>query len=70
MADTVLTLTAPDISCEHCVAFVEKTLGSLDGVNAAQADSTTKVVTVTIDQSSVTETQIRETLDEAGYPAS
>ncbi len=70
MADTVLTLTAPDISCDHCVAFVEKTLGNLVGVNTVKADSGTKIVTVNIDPAGVTETQIREALDEAGYPAS
>ncbi len=26
------TLTAPDISCSHCVATINKALGALDGV--------------------------------------
>lgn len=70
MAESTLTLTAPDISCDHCVAFVEKTLGNLNGVNAVSASSDTKIVTVTIDPDGITESQIREALDDAGYPAS
>ncbi|CAA9560554.1 MAG: hypothetical protein AVDCRST_MAG49-2516 [uncultured Thermomicrobiales bacterium] len=63
------TLTAPDISCGHCVATVQTALGTLDGVRRAEADATTKQVLVEFDPDRVSEARIREVLDEAGYPA-
>ena len=62
------TLTAPDISCGHCVATVKEAVGALDGVSRVEADADTKRVDVAFDPSSVSLAQIEAALDEAGYP--
>jgi copper ion binding protein len=64
-----ITLNAPDISCDHCVATVEKTLGAVDGVAAVKADAETKDVNVTWDDEKTDLNAVSAALDEAGYPA-
>ena len=34
----MITMKAPDISCEHCVATVKKTVGQFPGVQSVEAD--------------------------------
>jgi copper chaperone len=62
------TLTAPDISCSHCVAAINKAVGGLQGVSSVSADEQTKQVRVAYDPSRVSLAQIEATLDEEGYP--
>jgi mercuric transport protein len=64
-----ITLNAPDISCGHCVATVEKALGQIDGVAAVKADADSKDVNVTWDDEKTDLNAISAALDEAGYPA-
>ena len=70
MAATIehVTLTAPDISCGHCVATVKSAVGALAGVASVEADEATKRVEVDFDPSRVSQAQIEAALDEAGYP--
>ena len=63
-----VTVTAPDISCAHCVATVKKAVGALPGVASVEADPDSKRVEIDFDPSRVSLTQIAATLDEAGYP--
>ena len=65
-----VTLTAPDISCGHCVANVQGAVGQLEGVAQVTANADTKQVDVDFDPSVTTVAEISETLKEAGYPAS
>jgi copper chaperone len=62
------TLTAPDISCGHCVAAIQGAVGALPGVNTVKADEGTKQVQVEFDPQRVTLAQIAATMDEEGYP--
>ena len=62
------TLTAPDISCGHCVATVKEAVGGLEGVSRVEANAETKRVDVAFDPSRVSLARIEATLDEAGYP--
>lgn len=62
------TLTAPDISCGHCVATVTKAVGGLAGVSKVAADEQTKQIRVEYDPARVSLAQIEATLDEEGYP--
>ena len=62
------TLTAPDISCGHCVATVKEAVGGLAGVSGVEADADTKRVEVAFDPNRVSLAQIEAALDEAGYP--
>jgi copper chaperone len=70
MAATIdhATLTAPDISCGHCVAAVKDALGALSGVASVEANESTKRVEVAYDASRVSLAQIEAAMDEAGYP--
>jgi copper chaperone len=63
-----ITFVAPDISCGHCVATVEKTLGPLDGVQRVQASAETKQVVVDFDPARVSVDRLEAVLDDAGYP--
>ncbi len=61
-------LTAPDISCEHCVATVEQAVRALDGVTSVTASADTKVVDVVFDSSLLSQPEIEAALSGAGYP--
>ena len=63
-----ITVTAPDISCGHCVATVQQAVGELAGVRTVTANADTQQVAITFDPGQVSVTQIESTLDEAGYP--
>ena len=63
------TLTAPDISCDHCVATVKRAVGGLVGVISVDADHASKQVDVSFDPQRVSLDQIETTLSAAGYPA-
>ena len=63
-----VTVTAPDISCAHCVATVKEAVGSLPGVASVEADPDSKRVEIDFDPGQVSLTQIAAALDEAGYP--
>ncbi len=62
-----LTLSIPDVSCEHCVKTINGALGSLQGVEAVSTDIPTKSVSLRYDPSKVSMKQIETTLDDAGY---
>jgi copper ion binding protein len=63
-----ITLTAPDISCGHCVMTIREEVGALAGVASVDANEATKTVEVSYDPGRVTLAQIEAALDEAGYP--
>jgi copper ion binding protein len=63
-----IELTAPDISCGHCVATIKQEVGNLDGVKLVEPDLATKRVLVEFDPSVVSLADITATMDEAGYP--
>jgi copper ion binding protein len=63
-------LSAPDISCSHCVATVQKAVGALPGVESVTASEETKLVNVSFDPAKVDLDKISEVLDDAGYPVS
>ncbi len=43
-ASREITLSVPDVSCEHCVKTVSGALGALPGVAAVNVDLTSKTV--------------------------
>jgi copper chaperone len=63
-----VTVTAPDISCGHCIATVQEEVGALPGVQTVQASLETKQIQIAYDPAQVSLDQIKATLDEAGYP--
>lgn len=65
---TEVKLNVPDVSCDHCIHTVTTALKELQGVDKVNVDLDTKLVDVVYDASKVNEQQMREVLDEAGYP--
>lgn len=63
-----ITLTAPDISCDHCKRAVEGEISTLAGVQSVSVDVPSKQITVTYDPAELTPGAIADRLDEAGYP--
>jgi copper ion binding protein len=63
-----VTLTAPDISCGHCVATIKEEVGTLPGVARVEADPANKHVDIDFDPGRVSLAQIEAALDDAGYP--
>ncbi|MDP9379435.1 MAG: cation transporter [Chloroflexota bacterium] len=63
-----VVLNAPDISCGHCVATINKAVGQVDGVRRVEANEATKQVAVEYDPGRVSLAQIESVMDDAGYP--
>jgi copper chaperone len=63
-----VTLSAPDVSCQHCVNAIAQALGALAGVAQAQTDIPSKTVHVRFNPQAVSLERIVATLDEVGYP--
>lgn len=63
------TLTAPDISCSHCVATINRAVGEMAGVSHVETSETTKQIQVEFNPQQVSLAEIQAVLDEEGYPA-
>ena len=64
-----ITLSAPDISCGHCVQTVQETVSALPGVESVSASEQTKLVDIVYDPTKLDLVHISDALREAGYPA-
>jgi copper chaperone CopZ len=67
MTQTV-NFTAPDISCEHCVATVQRVAGEQPGVVSAKASADTQQITLVVDPQVASIETIKAALAEEGYP--
>lgn len=65
---TTKTVRVPGISCGHCVATIEREVGSLAGVASVKADQATRNVTVSWDPATIEWSAIAERLEEIRYP--
>ncbi|KPK46375.1 MAG: hypothetical protein AMJ77_06100 [Dehalococcoidia bacterium SM23_28_2] len=63
-----VTLTAPDISCNHCIAAIRVALSRLQGVQFLDGNPQAKQVRIRYDPSVVDLTTIEKTMEEEGYP--
>ncbi len=63
-----ITLTAPDISCGHCVMSIQNRLGGLEGIDKVVASAETKRVDLSFDPSKISLDKIKAELDDEGYP--
>ena len=61
-------LEAPDISCDHCIATIEKAVTKLPGVQFVSGAPATKRVTLEYDPAAVSMETITEAMEEEGYP--
>ncbi len=64
---TDITLSVPDISCDHCKNSIEGALQPLDGVVSAKVSVEDRNVAVTYDESSVDVATMVKAIDEQGY---
>lgn len=63
-----VTLSTPDISCDHCTNTIEKKLSGLDGIVKVAASVDSKSVDVEFDEGAISLGQIEAALSEEGYP--
>jgi copper chaperone CopZ len=63
-----VTLTAPDIGCEHCKRTIERELGELAGITSCRVNIPTQRVDVTYDSTRISRDAIVARLDDEGYP--
>lgn len=63
-----ITLSVPDISCEHCERTITETLSPVEGVRSVKVDIPAKAVTVDYDDAAVSVDRFKELLKEEEYP--
>jgi copper chaperone len=63
-----ITLNVPDISCAHCEKTVLGALQGRPGVNNVQVDIPAKAVYLDYDEQALNLDELKELLDEEGYP--
>ena len=63
-----VTLEAPDISCDHCIASIRKAVTKLPGVEFLQGNPSSKQVTLEYDPCAVQVEAIERVMEEEGYP--
>jgi copper chaperone len=62
-----MTLSVPDISCEHCVKTINGALGNQPGVEKVETDIPSQTVHLRFDPTQLSLEQIEAILDDAGY---
>ena len=63
-----VTLEAPGISCDHCIASIRKAVTKLPGVEFLAGDPSSKQVTLEYDPSVVQLEAIEQAMEGEGYP--
>jgi copper chaperone len=61
-----LTFDVPGVSCNHCVNAITKETKTA-GVNEVEVDLQSKKVYVAFDPAKVSDQQVKEAIEEAGY---
>ena len=62
-----MTISVPEIHCDHCKRSIEGALGPLPGVASARVDVDARTVTVEVDESRVDRARIVSAIEEQGY---
>jgi copper ion binding protein len=62
-----ITLSIPNISCNHCVHTIQTEVSDLEGVKSVEANATSKQAVIVFD-APATEDKIIELLKEINYP--
>jgi len=63
-----VTLVAPDISCDHCIASIRKAVTKLPGVQFLAGDPGRKQVSLEYDPAMAELAAIEQAMADAGYP--
>jgi copper chaperone len=64
---TDLTISVPEIHCDHCKTSLEAAVGALPGVASVNVDVPTAVVEVTYDEDAVGLPDIVAAIEDQGY---
>ena len=62
-----MTLYAPDITCDHCIATISKAVATVDGARFIAGDPDAQAFAVEVASGAVLD-RVAETLADAGYP--
>jgi copper chaperone len=63
-----ITLSIPNISCNHCIMTIKRETGFVDGAEFVSGDMEGKTATFQV-ESDETRESLKAALAEAGYPA-
>ncbi|HEY7703335.1 MAG TPA: heavy-metal-associated domain-containing protein [Acidimicrobiia bacterium] len=64
---TDLTISVPEIHCDHCKTSLEAAVGALAGVSEVSVDIPAAVVTVAFDEAAVSRAEIVGAIEGQGY---
>jgi copper chaperone len=64
---TTMTISVPEIHCDHCKHSIEGALAPLPGVRSARVDIDARTVTVEVDQERADRARIVAAIEEQGY---
>lgn len=65
---TQVTLTVPEISCEHCEHAITQALQPVPGVSSVEIDIPAKLVKLEYDEAQLSLDRVKEILAEEDYP--
>ena len=64
---TTMTISVPEIHCEHCKSSIEGALAPLPGVTSARVDVPARTVTVEVDETLTDRERLVAAIEEQGY---
>jgi len=64
---STMTLSVPDISCDHCKMSIEGAVRPLTGVDSVEVHIDAKTVDITWDDSTLTLATIVDAIEDQGY---
>jgi len=64
---STMTITVPEIHCDHCKHSLEGALDPLPGVRSARVDIEARTITVDVDEAVTSRDRIVATIEAQGY---
>jgi copper chaperone len=64
---TTMTISVPEIHCDHCEHAIEGALAPLPGVTSARVDVPARTVTVEVDETLTDRERLVAAIEEQGY---
>jgi copper chaperone len=64
---TTMTISVPEIHCDHCRHSIEGALAPLPGVTSARVDIDARTVTVEVDETVTDRDRLVAAIEEQGY---
>ena len=62
-----LTLSSPEITCDHCIATIERTVGAVDGARFVRGDADARQFAIEVEHGAVLDA-VAAALDVFGHP--